>query len=632
MNHAYVVQLPLAGKGGSSLIDTARLTRMEDRGWTIAPPLQGISAAHCGAANICQSQEWIVVGLAFLPDRAAVGKSLGMTSSQYDAKTDLELALALRIAQGDGWAKDTTGSYSLVFINKQSSAFEAYRDHFGLYPLYYTMDDGMLTCGSDIKTCLHLSGIPLQKNPQRIADFVQGQEISLEQTAFSSLYRLPPAHKLSASQGGLGTTKYWQLSSPGDFNGTDAPDHLRKALTMATQACVDAPEKTGAMLSGGLDSSSLAGLAAKNAQEPLQTLSFVYGSDKSYDETDYINAANDAFGTVSHKIPISSSVSLKDLGPLVEEQMDFFLAPGLQKSRQIYSRARSLGLDALIDGHGGDEAISHGYGRLVELAASRQFLTLYREARGAAKIHGVPLLALVSGHIARYSGLRPGTPIRRILMKFSRMMSRNSRVSEWPSQNITALIAPDLRASFDPQERYKSSSQLNSANDFRQAEAINHLAAVGDELMPHSFEVLHRSATAAGILPKYPFFDHRVLSLCLSLPSDAKLRDGRSRWVLREAMQGVLPEKIRLRTGKAEFGNEVQEAIIAYYTDIEPTDFAVLSDFIDVNVVERLQKQVLSGQIQYVSAIRALWRVAVLIHWSAAFDKWHLAQTKGTLI
>lgn len=628
MMHSFSVRLPLPGAVNVPPVEPIRLSRLLDQSWKVSQPIAGTDAAVSGVASVFETADRIAVGLAFLEDRAAAQSRLAL--DQPHSKSDLELLLQLRVAEGPDFVRDTAGSFSCVFINRETGAFEAYRDHFGLYPFYYTQSGGALTCASDLRACLHLSGREMSADPLRIADFIHGDDIDFDRTAFEGVSRLPPAHSLVPGPEGVSAQRYWDFDIPKPYSGSDGPTDLRAALKNATIATLRMDGQVGAMLSGGLDSSSLVGLAAAEKTE-LQTLSFVYGEDKAYDETRYIDAANTAFKTVPHKIPITAGIALDTLGPVVEEQMDLFLAPGLPKSRQIYAEADALGLDALIDGHGGDEAISHGYGRLVELAQARQFLTLIREARGAARVHSVPLIALVAGHIAQYSGLRPKHPVRRVLMKAARVLTRGSLVSNW-TEGPDTLIAEELRARFDTTARYARNPVLKTKADFQQAAQLTHLESLTTPMIIQSFEVLHRSATAAGVLPRYPFLDRRVVSLCLSLPAKQKLRNGRSRWVLREAMQGILPDDIRLRVDKAEFGNETKDTVMDFFREAVPDRFAALAPFVNVAKAETLREQVVSGSLTDVAAIRALWRLAVLIHWVDALKSWQTAQVKGTLI
>ena len=535
------------------------------------------------------------------------------------------------MARGPDFAKDVYGAFSVVFIHQETGHFEAWRDHFGVYPLYYAVCNGAVTCGSDLRACLHLSGVTLSSDAVRIADFIKGDEVDFDRTAFENVLRLPPAHRLEPVQDSVSSRRYWKLEIPETTVSTDCPARLRDALQGATAACMRPEGAVGAMLSGGLDSSALAGLAAKQSDRPVQTVSFVYGADKAYDETAYIDAANEAFGSIPHKVAIAGAPPLEDLGAVLDEQMDLFLAPGLPKSRQIYPLARALSLRAVIDGHGGDEVISHGYGRLVELATHRKFWQLYREARGAAEVHSLPFLALFSSHIAQYSGMRPGNPLRRLFLKIARYQTKRSVIAGWSAAPLS-LITAELQDRIAARERYAADPLLKTKADFDQAERLTHLRALNAPLMAQAFEVFHRSATSAGVLPRYPFFDRRVIALCLAFPAEMKLRDGRSRWVLREAMRGILPESIRTRADKAEFGDEIVDAVCTFYSDKDIGFFEPMRAFVNVEAAEELRKQVIVREVTDVAAIRALWRLAVLSYWFKGLKGWRDAQAKGVLI
>ena len=483
---------------------------------------------------------------------------------------------------------------------------------------------------------LHLSGARLSPDATRIADFIRGEEIARDLTVFAGLSRLPAAHRLDASGVESSIARYWQVSLPPPEPAEDAPARLRAALKAATEARVTA--ETGAMLSGGLDSSTLAGLAAETARgqgfAPLRTLSFVYGADKPYDESRYIDTANAAFGSEGHAITITSGPDLGTIAPLIEEQMDLFLAPGLQNSRRIYAEARGLGLSSLLNGHGGDEVISHGYARLVELAAHRAWGRLFVEARGAARTSGMPFWAVYLSHIAEFGGLRRRSFLRRVLARLSRMFSGKSLLSGNPRMTIE-MIAPQLRAEIEAETRYAKRPSFTTPEEFRKAARLKHLEEIAQPISESAFEALHRSATAAGVLPLYPFYDLRVVELCLALPSETKLRNGQTRWVLREAMRGLLPESIRTRQDKAIFSAEMVGSVQRFYQSRGPEPFRPLAAYLDLEQVNRQHAALLAGTLsdhKDLFTLHVLWRLAVLLTWFDACARWQEQQADAGLI
>ena len=341
-----------------------------------------------------------VFGIAFLNNRDVIRTKVNAADPNL---SDVALIARLYAIMRAPAPNILSGSFLIVVFDHTTGDVTAFRDHFGIYPFYCCQHAGYLTCGSDIRSVLHLSGMPLDQNPICIAVFVMDEEIDPTLTAFAGLRRLRPAHVLSCRNGVVQAQPYWRREAGDPISVTRTPPALLNHRKRATDAAVAGSKPVGSVLGGGLDSSSLTALASqslKGKQGPLYALSFVYAFGKSYDETLYTEAANTAFGTQENLIPVITNDSLDDMKPLIEEQMDLFHAPGLLKSRKIYAVAKDLGLSALIDGHGGDEIISHGYGCLTELAAAHSWAQLFTEVRGAAKVHGTPVFwAVLSFHL-----------------------------------------------------------------------------------------------------------------------------------------------------------------------------------------------------------------------------------------
>ncbi|MCU0907233.1 MAG: asparagine synthase-related protein [Rhodobacteraceae bacterium] len=629
MTHAYAVRVGLHGDAD------ARLARMDAQGWQVTHPVEGVAMAWQGAAQVHRDATQTLCGLVLLDSRDEICAALDLPPDQAAALPDLALVARARAMLGRDAARLLSGSFSVVIVDHDTGALEGWRDHFGVYPFYHIRHGTARVAGSDLRAVLHLSGLDPQPDPFRIADFIRGDEVERDRTAFAGVMRLPAGHTIQVTAGDLAVTRYWEPSLPPPTPITGAPERLRAALAAATAARV-APD-TGAMLSGGLDSTSLAGLAAQAARaqglaQP-HTLSFVYGADKRYDESHHIDAANAAFGTRPHTMPVTDAPDLSAIRDVVEEQMDLFPSPGLQKSRRIYAEARTLGLTALIDGHGGDEVVSHGYARLVELAAARAWWPLMREARGASRVHGTPFWSVYLGHVAQYGGLAPRDLRRRLILRFLRRRGSSAAFGSDPRRAI-GLISPALRDQVQADTRYAQRPAFRDRDEFRNAARLQNLSQVSHPLIQRAFEVLHRAATAAGVLPVYPFYDRRVVDLCLSLPAEAKMRDGQTRWVLREAMRGLLPESIRTRADKAEFSDEVITSVRRYFDTCGPDPFQPLAAYVDRDQANALLAELRSGALtdrKDNQSVFVLWRLAVLLHWMRALPDWQARQAEGTL-
>jgi asparagine synthase (glutamine-hydrolysing) len=610
--------------------DTPRLARLRAAGWRVATLGEGVSAALCGRAAIGVDGNWTAIGLSTLhneKDLRAAHPGAG--------EGDITLIAHLRARHGTGFPAQLKGGFAVVLIHSETGEVEAYRDHFGMIPFYHTVQDGALTCASDIRAALHLSRRPLEDDLTRIADFLMAKDVDREITAFSGLTRLRAAHRLTWEEGQVQTARYWSLDLPPVSAARDAPARLQGLLAQATAGAMHDIDTVGAMLSGGLDSSSLAGLAARTRHDQggtaLPALSFVYGPGNPMDESLYIDAANAAFLTDPRPIPTTTAPRLADIPPLIEEQMDLFLALGLQKSRNIYRVAAEQGLSALLDGHGGDEVISQGFGYLIELAAMRKWGQLFIEMRGASRIYGQPYLGAYCLYIVRHGGLAPRNPLRRVLNRIARALLPGKAVQS-DAVTLVDILAPALRDNLDPDVRYAPDPGPTTRAERLRAEQIEHLDILNHPRMEIAFEALHRSAVHQGILPLYPFYDRPVVEFCLSVPAEAKMKGGLSRWVLREAMRDVLPKLIRIRTTKTDFTDEFRATVTDYLAMAGPQVFGNLGRYVDTDRADRLRVMMADPDKQGISNLRLCWRLAVLEQWRTAFENWRDLQAKGELI
>jgi asparagine synthase (glutamine-hydrolysing) len=630
----FVIRLPLgSGTAAADAAADARLRRLVQAGWSAPDP--DLCAAVSGTGSVRRAGGLVFCGIARLVNGAALAARLGLPEpGTPEGPTDLDVIAALRLQGGRDALKDLDGSFAFIVHDPETGGIEGYRDHFGVYPFLHAATDGTLTCGSDLRAVLHLSACALTPDRETIAEFLAAVPRSIDRTCFAGLHRLPSAHRFHVTDGTVTSGPYWELVDTGETLPADgAAKTLHDRLSAAVDARLGGPGETGSMLSGGLDSSTIAGLAARTGRNrgypALRTLSWVYPG-KHYDESHYIAAANEAYGSDPHLMPMTDVVPLTEMAQVVEEQMEPFEAPGLLRRRKIYHDARALGLDALFDGHGGDEVISMGFGRLIELAAARRWRALYLNYKGATGERGRELWGGVLGFIHNYGRVRPGILRKAVGRVAKRLLADNIDVVGAMPNPLTDLVPQDLRDTVAAARERSGDAPLRMA-DWPRAERIKYLRTLKPAMVQTAFEVMHRAGTVAGIEPRYPFYDKALVEFSLALPSEVKLRDGVCRWVMTEAMKDVLPEIIRTRNNKARFDDEMREQLVDYFRAEPDLPAEDLAGLVDIDAAKRLQERILSGT--YIGQERfALWRVAQLIFWTRAFSSWRDRQEKGTLV
>lgn len=574
----------------------------------------------------------LLAGEVALDNRDTLCAVLGLSAETPEIQALSDLALACRLVAQEGCEALTqlSGRFALMLWEDQAQCLTVIRDHYGLQPVYLSEDAGQLLVASDLKLLAHLRATPLVPRADSVFRFMTGSSDEGTETAWEGLNRLPSATQLRWTPKQASTEEtYWKQEMPPLGPLQDAVSGLRDHLRRAVQVRMDAG--LGYMLSGGLDSSTLVTLAAEKQEAlPLSTLSFVYLETDAYDESAFIAAVNTKIDAQAHRIQIDGPPKPEDLAPMLEEQFDLCFAPGLMKSRKIYAHAKELGLTALMDGHGGDEVISHGYLHQAELAARGAYWQLWRQMRGAARIYDHPVLPAYLAHLYHYAPWKP----RSLLRRGVGWIGRRIETKATQSIDTVTLLRESYRADYKGQGHRETAHTVYGPEDGKPDERRSHLHNIANTMMTRSFEIMHRSASAQGVQPVYPFFDRALVDHCLSVPPAAKLRDGWSRWYLRAAMQGILPEKIQWRPDKADFNEEVARFVVSYLDD--PVRWASveteLSEMISAETLRKCFETVRSGSGEGRSAlVQILWRSIYLAAWKTRLDHWNSCQKEGTL-
>jgi asparagine synthase (glutamine-hydrolysing) len=502
------------------------------------------------------------------------------------------------------------GDFSfLVFDTRDHSVFGA-RDQFGVRPFYYYAAHDRFVAASTIGALLQ-SNVSDAIDDHGMADFVAGAFSDTCITLYRDIKRLPPGHWIRVDARHLRMEPYWALPEAEREARHDQAEEFQHIFEQAVQ-CRMTGTTSGSLLSGGLDSSSIAMVAQRCLTErqsaPLPSFSMTFHATPKWNEGAFIHAVLNAGQFMPHFLPSDDHDPLSAMATMLTEQEGPFLAYNHSVSRRLYRFARQTGVDTLLDGHGGDEVVSHGFGRLNELAMDRRWLRLWREAGGIAPLFGMSTRKVISPYLDHVR------TIRRARASWRRMTG-SIQHSTALGELSTSLVAPDLARRTDVEERQQKIQPNRSAY---QTERERHREVLSSPHQPYAFEILDRAAVAANISLLFPFYDRRLVELCVSLPSSAKLADGYSRAILRGAMKNILPETVRLRRDKFDFTGQLATGLsrhVDYLLNAIGRRGDILAPYVDLDVarasIQRLKHPQSAGTAQVFPA----WRVATLLHW-----------------
>ncbi len=493
---------------------------------------------------------YICLGDLRLDNRRELGEALRIPYGDLVHTPDSALVLGAWLRWGEQCAERLLGDFAFVILDRESHTVFAARDHLGVRPFYFVRTPDRIVFASAIKGLLALPDVPRALDEEGFADYLVLLEVDLARTCWQDVRRLPAGHVLTVDgQGGVRLTRYWQpeqiteqrLSSDGAY--TEA---LQEAVQRAVISRMRTVHRTGVMLSGGLDSSTVACFAADEAAargERLLSVSSVLPAGWSGPEED--EAAWIAQVVQSRSNIDPEFVAEPELG--VFSGLDDVLAINDQpfrdiffyQSRAIIERAAGCGVRNMLGGFGGDFIVSsYGKGFLAGLLRSGRVATLAKELLARRRVMGTSPWALFRGQV-----LLPMLP-----ELAQRLIKRR------PGKGLASYLAgfpidPGYARRSGLSDRLRQALEQPAPRSVRESDA----RSLASRTTADYFEYWSQLAAAVGVRQSEPLLDKSLLELCLSIPDEIKVRDGMTRCLIRRAGEGVVPEVIRHRTTKSAF-------------------------------------------------------------------------------
>ncbi|CDX41881.1 Asparagine synthase [Mesorhizobium plurifarium] len=533
---------------------------------------------------------------------------------------DAVLIMRAYLKWGEACPTYLQGDFAFAIWDGERRALFCARDHFGVKPFYYHSTGKRFAFASEIGPILALDGVGRRLSEHQISGFLAGLPDDTQATPYAEIFRLPERHSMTVADRQVTLRRYWQIEPSQRPPRSDTAEEFKHLFVQSVENRVRGTPAVGAMLSGGLDSSSIAcvaGLRAAAQRNPrLKTFSLVFDKGSPMDEKPFIDAVLADNPLDATLISVGNYAPFAEFERILEEQEGTFLAPGLSLTRDLYRTAGAKGVKVLLDGHGGDEVVSQGHGHLHELANAGRWLELWRELRSAANTYGEGMLSLYFKFLTIYGPAwriaRVRSMARRIVGKVRRRPAQAARAA-W-----TGLVNPELARRTDLAERFHRSGYMPRA--VSASEALTHRWLLSTGLVPHAFEVLDKAAANFGVEPRYPFWDKPLVEFCLALPGEEKLKDGFGRHVLRRAMQNVLPPAVQWRRDKIDFTANLVKGMLGNHREL--LDRLLISDseriapYVNLPEVNAVYERLLSRPEQAtLPDVQHVWRSVSLSLW-----------------
>jgi asparagine synthase (glutamine-hydrolysing) len=473
---------------------------------------------------------------------------------QLRTASDTEVLVHLYEEHGDELVNRLNGMFAFALWDERRRRLLLARDRMGEKPLYFTqLRDGTFLFASELKALLTHPRVERRLDLLALRKYLQYEFVPAPCTILEGIFKLPPAHRLIVEGGRWRMERYWQLPDPGaprPISLAEAAEELRERLREAVRIRLIADVPLGILLSGGIDSSTVAALACQEAGRRVETFSIAF-SEKSFDESAHARQVAAHLGTHHHEATVTEQEMLAMVAripSLLDEPLgDASLIPTF-----LLSQFTRRHVTVALGGDGGDELLA-GYPTYFahRLAESYRRLPSWLR-RGAIE----PLIARLPVSTANLSF---DFKAKRFVQGAALPLGLRHTVwmGSFTSSQQVELLLPEILAAVPDEQVYKEITPYNLPSPIDPVERMMRLDA-GHYLSEGVLVKVDRASMAASLETRAPFLDHTLVEFLCGLPLSLKLRGSTGKVVLKEAMRNDLPASILARPKKG-FGMPVAQ-------------------------------------------------------------------------
>ncbi len=466
-------------------------------------------------------------------NHAALRQQLLSKGHRFTTRSDTEVLVHLWEERGPEMVHALDGMFAFCLVDRARREVFMARDALGVKPLYLRQFSGRIVFASEMAALLRYPAPRPTIDPARLIDLVTLQYVPGDKTVFGEVAKLLPGHALHVQEGIARTTRWFALPPVVPESESRLDDLAARLLVLLqdavrAQSAADVP--VGVFLSGGIDSTGLAALIAREAPGRVQSFSVGFADAAAHDERRFAALASRALGTEHHELVVSADDVARVLPEAIAHLEEPVLDPALLPTWLLSRFARSE-VTVALSGEGADELFG-GYRR-----------HLFQERLGW--MHAVPGL----GPAAR-AGRRIGVFPARVGQALEALGTSDPVRNhlEW-SQTIAGSLAATL---FDPDlvREHDRFAEASFAPYFEgdPGGLSARLRADLSEWLPHNLlQKVDRASMAFSLEARVPYLALPVVRFVAALPDDVKIRGGETKRLLRRALAGVVPAEILAR-------------------------------------------------------------------------------------
>jgi asparagine synthase (glutamine-hydrolysing) len=477
-----------------------------------------------------------------IDNRSELGDILGISTSELRSIPDSMIAVHLFDRWGERAFERIVGAFAIIIMDLRDGRLICARDHMGLRALHYNRSAGRFAVATVPEALFTLSWVPRILNKEKIADMLVWRDY-FETTYYQDVFRVPPGSSVQVCGPAFSKHKFWDPAGIADVrfsNDHDYVEALKELLDKAVRANLRSCRPPCATITGGLDSSSIAVIAADMlaaSGNRLNTFTAVPEAGftreelrgRYFDETPYVRQIAQVNPNIApHFITQSRDPSPKQIADLIRMTGLPGVTLNCLWAVEMFAAVRSAGHDVMLGGDMGNSTMSyHGWGLFTELLQTGRWLKLFTELRSFGYRW--------RGRF-RYQVIAPLIPAA--LFRRYKQWRRGGN----PPWHNYSLIHPEFAAKSGVIDRAaREHMPFDGKVSFR---GVRFSRTNDIQIYSEAADWCAKIRANFGIDFRTPAFDRRLFEFCIGIPQDQYLRGGRDRWLMRRAMEGRLPASV----------------------------------------------------------------------------------------
>jgi len=460
-------------------------------------------------------------------------KSLQAQGHQFRTDTDTEVIVHLYERYEEACVERLRGMFVFALWDERRRKLMIARDRLGKKPLFYTIAKDRLIFGSELKALLQIPDVERRFDWSSVTHYLSTLCTPLDRSILEGVHKLPPAHVMTATPWrGIKIKQYWDLRFDPDYTKSEDyfVERLRDLLEESVKLRMISDVPLGAFLSGGVDSSSVVAMMARNSSRPVKTFSIGF-KERDFNELDYAREVSQHFGTEHEELVVEPNVleMIDDLAWYLDEP---FGDPSAIPTYMV-SKLASGSVKVVLSGDGGDELFA-GYDRYLVERRERRYRMLPAPIRKTAGLVGRIMPEGMKGrnflqHLG-YDGVE-------------RYLDANVLFKRPQLERLLKAEALSTVRNFDP---------MRTRRQLMQAEKSHWLSALqyADTKLYLPNDILtkvDRMSMAHSIEARVPLLDHKLVEFAATIPPELKLRGNTTKYIFKRAMEGIVPDQVLYR-------------------------------------------------------------------------------------